>query len=290
VVNGTDLTYDALLLAAAYDVSAFGSSAQISIADLTDLYFGFTVTTGELLARARTYNGTGYNFGPLADTFAMIGFNLRLAAGIRISDDERIKRFNALSDDKQGAFILGVGASTVELALAAGAPKGTDAIKQILRRVKFVTNYTITNGSIRKLTSTSGNYTPSHAVDMGDVFDARLPARLTGQPTNGVIDIAGVEVYLKSGAQGPANRWYKPAEPAINQAATHVEGHAAALMVKNGITDMSVTINNRTGPCNVCKGQIPDFLPQGSTLNVRWQDAAGITHITPIPGRAATGQ
>ena len=122
----------------------------------------------------------------------------------------------------------------------------------------------------RGLGGPSGNHNPTHRADAGDAFDPRLPGRQTGQPTNGIIDVDGVEVHLQSGAKGPANRWYDPNKPAINQTATHVEGHATALMVDNGITNMTVTINNRTGPCNVCKGQIPNLLPQGSTLNVRW--------------------
>ncbi len=53
---------------------------------------------------------------------------------------------------------------------------------------------------------------------------------------------------------------------------------------------MTVTINNRLGPCGVCKNQIPDLLPQGSTLNVKWMDRNGVTQTTPIHGRAPTGQ
>ena len=142
----------------------------------------------------------------------------------------------------------------------------------------------------RTLTSSSGNYTPTHATNAGDALDVRLPSRQPGQSTNGVLDVDGVEIHLRSGAQGPANRWYDPSRPAVNQTAAHVEGHAAALMVDNGITDMTVTINNRLGPCGVCQIQIPDLLPQGSTLNVRWMDRNGIVQTTPILGRAPTGQ
>jgi len=34
-----------------------------------------------------------------------------------------------------------------------------------------------------------------------------------------------------------------------------------------GITNMTVTINNRNGPCGVCKNQIPPLLPKCSAQN-----------------------
>ena len=137
-----------------------------------------------------------------------------------------------------------------------------------------------------------GNFNPNHLPSQADVFDPRLPARkppgTKPNPTHGITEVNGQEVFFKSGVEGPGSRWYDPSKPAINQAATHVEGHAAATMIDNGITDMTITINNRSGPCGNCLRQIPDLLPEGSTLNVRWIDADGNVHITPIPGRATS--
>jgi hypothetical protein len=99
-----------------------------------------------------------------------------------------------------------------------------------------------------------------------------------------VIDVNGQEIFLQSQAEGPGSKWYDPTQPAINQAATHVEGHAAGVMIDNGLTEMTVTINNRLGPCNACLKQIPGMLPTGSTLYVRWMDMFNVIHVTPIPG------
>jgi RHS repeat-associated protein len=133
--------------------------------------------------------------------------------------------------------------------------------------------------------SDSSNYSPDHLPGFGDQLDPRLPTRSSGDPTNGVIDLDGQKILLESQVEGPGERWYDPEIPAVDQAATHVEGHAAGIMVDNGLSELTVTINNSRGPCPICTSQIPDMLPSGATLNVRWMDDCGIIHITKIIGR-----
>ena len=95
----------------------------------------------------------------------------------------------------------------------------------------------------------------------------------------------GMSISLTSGRNGPGEIWYDPTRPAVNQAATHVEGHAAAIMVENQIREMTITINNRNGPCGNCMRQLPERLPQGYVLNVRWLDNKGTIRMTQIVGR-----
>jgi len=46
-----------------------------------------------------------------------------------------------------------------------------------------------------------------------------------------------------------------------------------------------VTINNSNGPCGRCLSQVPDILPEGANLNVRWIDENGTIQIRTITGR-----
>jgi hypothetical protein len=55
----------------------------------------------------------------------------------------------------------------------------------------------------------------------------------------------------------------------------HVEGHAAAEMVKNKMTDATLHINYRTGPCPNCVEGVPQLLAPGQKLWVVFPDGAG---------------
>ena len=50
-------------------------------------------------------------------------------------------------------------------------------------------------------------------------------------------------------------------------AAGHAEGHAAALMRQNGISEATLYINN-PNICAPCTKYLPEMLPAGSTLNI----------------------
>jgi hypothetical protein len=129
------------------------------------------------------------------------------------------------------------------------------------------------------------NYNPQHTASAADPLDQRLPNRNNQGSTQGIIDYNGMSISLTSGRNGPGEIWYDPTRPAVNQAATHVEGHAAAIMVENQIREMTITINNRNGPCGNCMRQLPERLPQGYVLNVRWLDNKGTIRMTQIVGR-----
>lgn len=72
--------------------------------------------------------------------------------------------------------------------------------------------------------------------------------------------------------------------PLLTKHATHVEGQADALMVDNNVRNMTVTINHRDGPCPICRSQIRNLLPVGSTLSVKLVDVEGVTQTTLIHG------
>ncbi len=140
-----------------------------------------------------------------------------------------------------------------------------------------------------RLTPDMGNYKPSHAPDAAASIDPRIPAKVDGGPTIGVIETPNGPVYLSSRGKGPGSQYLPgPPTPDINSSASHVEGHAAALMRENGVTDLTVTINHPGGPCGTCRGTSPSsvaaLLPKGSTLTVRWMDEAGQLQSLPIKG------
>ena len=295
VGRGRDAVYSTYLAALTQNADFSNDTRK----DVLDLLAGSTALSAEYeaLARAMTRDKAGY-IDPENGLYD--GRDVEFAAGEFDNKATTLTEYQGFAlvrgaDHFTMLELLGGGdaadlqnvhrAFTTNLAGFAGGLDG--ALGMAMTRATALRGL---RGGNDPLSSSSGNFTPKHVADFGDAFDARLPLRQTGQPTNGVIDADGVAIYLKSGAQGPANRWYDSTKPAVNQTATHVEGHAAALMVDNGITNMTVTINNRLGPCGVCRNQIPDLLPQGSTLNVRWMDRNGVIQTTPIYGRAPAGQ
>lgn len=51
----------------------------------------------------------------------------------------------------------------------------------------------------------------------------------------------------------------------------HVEGHAAAIMQQQGISEGMLYINN-PNICSSCESLLPSMLPPGATLNVVFPD------------------
>jgi hypothetical protein len=63
---------------------------------------------------------------------------------------------------------------------------------------------------------------------------------------------------------------------------THVEGHAAALMQQQGITQGTLYINN-PAVCTSCSALLPRMLAPGSTLNVVLPNGTVITFTGSRP-------
>jgi hypothetical protein len=55
----------------------------------------------------------------------------------------------------------------------------------------------------------------------------------------------------------------------------HVEGHAAAEMVSNNLSDAVLHINYKIGPCQYCRNGVPELLGEGQKLWVVFPDGIG---------------
>ncbi len=102
-------------------------------------------------------------------------------------------------------------------------------------------------------------------------FPEGLPPQLApykpGGPTSGIFRAGDLTVELQSGEDGPAA--YMPPQSLGFDGVTklHVEGHAAALMWQQGISDATLYINNPE-ICASCTSLLARMLPPGATLNV----------------------
>jgi Double-stranded DNA deaminase toxin A len=94
-----------------------------------------------------------------------------------------------------------------------------------------------------------------------------LPEFVPGGKTSGVLWIPTGDVSLRSGVAGPASAVPKGSGGFDIVTRTHVEGHAAALMQQQGITEATLHINN-PAVCPPCSKLLPRMLAPGSSLNV----------------------
>jgi hypothetical protein len=97
-----------------------------------------------------------------------------------------------------------------------------------------------------------------------------------GGKTSGVLRTPTGDVPLQSGWQGPALSIPKGTSGFDIVTRTHVEGHAAAAMRQQGLTDATVYINNPV-ICDSCMNNLPRMLPNGSRLTVVTPDGTAIT-------------
>jgi hypothetical protein len=88
-----------------------------------------------------------------------------------------------------------------------------------------------------------------------------------GQPTSGIFKGGGYTIELRSGVDGPAASIPRGSSGFDGYTKTHVEGHAAALMRQQGITEGTLSINNPK-ICDSCMDSLPKMLPPGATLSV----------------------
>jgi RHS repeat-associated protein len=97
-----------------------------------------------------------------------------------------------------------------------------------------------------------------------------LPEYVNGGKTTGVLrtDASGTnDVAFQSGVDGPARSMPKGAPGYDLMTRTHVEGHAAAWMTQNGLSDATLYINNPK-ICDSCQTFLPRMLPPGANLTV----------------------
>ena len=100
-----------------------------------------------------------------------------------------------------------------------------------------------------------------------DGLPPQLAPYVPGEKTSGILYTpGGSPIPLQSGYAGPAAAMQGTAGY-DRYTLSHVEGHAAALMRQEGITEGTLYINNRK-ICSSCQRLLPTMLAPGTTLNV----------------------
>ncbi len=144
----------------------------------------------------------------------------------------------------------GLRPTNVELGVAMGAPSVLALGRVALRKV-------LTNGA---------------------ASIPELPAFSAGGKTSAVFRSPKGESSLVSGRAGPASLLAKPT-PGFNAiTSTHVEGHAAAMMRQQGISEATIYINNPR-ICLPCQQNLANMLPPTSKLTVVLPDGTFKTFI-----------
>ncbi len=109
-----------------------------------------------------------------------------------------------------------------------------------------------------------------------------LPACTPGGKTSGVLRTPTGDLPLQSGWQGPASSIPRGTSGLDIVTRTHVEGHAAAVMRQQGLTEATVYINNPQ-ICTSCSKLLPRMLPPGSRLTVVLPDGTTVTFTGVAP-------
>jgi hypothetical protein len=111
----------------------------------------------------------------------------------------------------------------------------------------------------------------------------KLPPYIPGGKTTGIFQSPdNPDIALQSGYEGPAASM-PPGSPGYDgRTLSHVEGHAAALMREQEITEGRLYINN-PAICDNCTRLLPKMLPPGSTLSVVLPDGTIIRFKGIVP-------
>ena len=133
------------------------------------------------------------------------------------------------------------------------------------------------------------SYSNSELSSEGSSIHPNVPEWKSGDPCKGVMEVGGAKISLQSGASGPGG--FLKTLPGgkgsgLNaQIPTHVEGHAASIMIQEKITTAELYINKP--PCNtgaMCRFNLNRILPEGYTLNVHFPDISGNEVIWQFKG------
>jgi hypothetical protein len=103
-----------------------------------------------------------------------------------------------------------------------------------------------------------------------------LPQYVAKGKTSGVLRTSKGDFALRSGYAGPASAMPEESPGFDGYTRAHVEGHAAAIMRQEGITEATLHINNPT-ICKSCSRRLRRMLPPGSVLNVVLPDGTVVS-------------
>lgn len=106
----------------------------------------------------------------------------------------------------------------------------------------------------------------------------RMPIHKPGGKTSGILVAGDQEVGLISGKEGPAKAMPLGSKGYNGYTKTHAEGHAAAFMTINGLTQARLYINN-SKICQSCEQNLSRMLASGSKLEVVLPDGTMRTFV-----------
>jgi hypothetical protein len=118
---------------------------------------------------------------------------------------------------------------------------------------------------------------PNRIPKVGESHPSLPVRRNPGDPTHGIFN---EKKPLMSGANGGdalevfRSRLGSLSDDAV-KSLQHVEGHAAAEMVSNNLSDAVLHINYKIGPCQYCRNGVPELLGEGQKLWVVFPDGIG---------------
>jgi hypothetical protein len=151
----------------------------------------------------------------------------------------------------------------------------------------------------------------SSCESLEDIADS-LPARkLSGQTTGQIVRDNGNGTWTRLGTRVTSGSQNDPISAQVNRAltaspairnpatrglqirgyyefksSTHVEGRVAYLQsLRPDVKLAHVVINNSSGPCGICRGEVGALLRQDQVLRVHYRDAHGNMTYMDIKGR-----
>jgi hypothetical protein len=108
---------------------------------------------------------------------------------------------------------------------------------------------------------------PTPALPFPGGLATQFAPYVPGSRTYGVFTSPGLAVVLQSGEDGPAASMPTGSLGFDGVTRLHVEGHAAAFMLQNELSEGTLYINNAE-ICDSCSSLLPRMLPAGAILNV----------------------
>ncbi len=105
-----------------------------------------------------------------------------------------------------------------------------------------------------------------------------LPEYVPGGKTYGVFETPQGRVMLQSGYEGPAQSMPPGSAGFDRYTLSHVEGHAAAMMRQEGISEATLYINNPK-ICDNCSELLESMLPHGAKLHIVLPDGTTQTFV-----------
>jgi hypothetical protein len=171
-----------------------------------------------------------------------------------------------------GSEGVGAAVATEPAGVSVAAPAVSPAIAEAPSQLETIVAYAAAHdGGLTPAAVAAPPVTAAAAVGEPTALVAAdaptLPTYAAGSKTEGILQTASGDVPLQSGWSGPAQSIPPKTSGFDIVTRTHVEGHAAALMRTEGITDATLYINN-PDICSSCSKLLERMLPTGTRLTV----------------------